>query len=90
MAIENFVHTDLADAIASLQTEFKLGTLKPEDYSFQVIAYYEAINVRRVEVAIRDFITEVKNLNAQLGQIKNQSITNTNAIVEAIENRFNT
>lgn len=77
---------DFTDAINSFKVKFGLDAsfdLKKDPYL--VIAYYQAISVRKIELALQDLITEVKTTNSKLESIKNQMNTNASSIVTAIE-----
>ena len=82
----SFEPDNFDEALSSLTTKFGLKApfdLKTEPY--HVIAYYQAISVRKIELTIQTLVAEIKNLNSKLDNIKNQMSSNATTIADAID-----
>ncbi len=77
---ENFI-----EAIEEFKREFNLG----EDYDYKkepyhIIAFYQAMSMRKLEITLQGLVREVGDLNTKLDEIKEQTDANATKISNAI------
>lgn len=80
-----FEAENFPQAIEALKQEFGLGSsydIKKDPYN--IIAFYQAISTRKIELTLQNLVGEIQTLNSKLDDIKSQMGTNASTIADAI------
>ena len=80
-----FKAENFTDAINEFKNEFSLTSYDVKKDPHSIIAFYQAISVRKIELTMQDMLKEIQTLNSKLDGIKDQMGRNTSSIVDAID-----